>query len=314
VGVGWAIIGSVMTSWSIRGAEQQLIIGNAHVPEGGTDAARGTIVIAHGFKGYKDYGMFPRIAEECARRGGLIAHRFNFSHNGMTNRIENFERPDLFERDTFGKQVFDLTQVIEAIAHGELEGRGLRLFLLGHSRGGVTALLTAAHLTYLGRWQRMRDIQGDPTSELASSRCPAGVITLAAPSSCNPFTPDEQHQLLEQGWLESPSSRTGQKLRIGRAFLQEQLDDPAAHELLAHVARIQCPILIIHGENDPTVPAQCAERIAAAAGDRAQLRIVKGADHVFNTPNPLPDDQPSSLQLAQVIDAVIAFITKSKVS
>jgi len=59
---------------------------------------------------------------------------------------------------------------------------------------------------------------------------------------------------------------------------------------------------------------QCAEQLATAAGDRARLLIVKGGDHVFNTPNPLADGQPSSPQLAEVIDAVIEFSAKSIVS
>ena len=82
--------------WTIRGAARQPIIGDAHLPQG---EPRGAVLIAHGFKGYKDYGMFPRIAAELSGRG-LIAHRFNFSHSGMTARTETFERPDLFERDT----------------------------------------------------------------------------------------------------------------------------------------------------------------------------------------------------------------------
>ncbi len=304
------MIGGVMMTWSIPGADAQSILGNTHLPADGARAASGVVIIAHGFKGYKDYGMFPRIAEECARRGGLIAHRFNFSHSGMTDNIATFERPDLFERDTWNKQVSDLVAVLSAIARGELEGCGderrLPLFVLGHSRGGTTALLTAGRLTYPEAFSdagvtKPRD--GNPWAL-------AGVITLAAPSFCNPFSRDEEAQLLAQGWLESPTSRTGQKLRVGRVFLQEQLDDAAAHDVLAHVARIQSPVLVIHGENDPTVPAQCAEHFVRVAGSRATLCIIAGGDHVFNTPNPLPDDQPSSPQLAQVIDEVVKFTTE----
>ena len=54
------------------------------------------MLIAHGFKGYKDYGMFPRLARVAAETG-FVAHRFNFSHSGMTDRIATFEHPDLFD-------------------------------------------------------------------------------------------------------------------------------------------------------------------------------------------------------------------------
>jgi uncharacterized protein len=301
-----------IVSWSIPGADAQPILGDAHIPSG---AARGVIAIAHGFKGYKDYGMLPRIARECAA-AGFIAHRFNFSHSGMTNSTATFERPDLFERDTWSKQIFDLTAVIEAIARGELAGAGVPLFVLGHSRGGIVALLTAADLTYLKSIPDLPANRSDRRSTGTQARLPqshsraqlGGVITVAAPVSCNPFTPEQQQELLENGWIESPSSRTGQRLRVGRAFLQEQLDDPARHDVLAHAARTDCPILVIHGDRDEAVDPANAASIAAAAGDRAMLRIIPGGDHVFNTPNPLPDDEPSSPQLQTMIECLLGFL------
>src|SRR5262245_57909745 len=173
----------MIRSWSIPGAEGQPILGDTHRPPP-SPSARGVILVLHGFKGYKDYGMFPRLATECAA-AGFIAHRFNFSYSGMTNRIEMFERPDLFERDTWNKQVFDLRSVIESMGRGQIEGRGLPYVIFGHSRGGVTALLTA------GRFADDPDFVQ-----------PAGIVTAAAPASCNPLSRDEIEILLARGYLE----------------------------------------------------------------------------------------------------------------
>jgi len=277
---------STVSSWSIAGAEGEPILGNCHLPAG---AARGVIIIAHGFKGYKDYGMFPVIARACAA-GGLIAHRFNFSHSGMTNEIETFARPDLFERDTWNKQVHDCRAVIEAIASGELEGRGLPYVLFGHSRGGVTVLLTAG---------RHADDESFPQ--------PVGLVTAATPSWCNSLSEEEAEKLLADGFLESPSARTGQNLRLGRAFLQEQLDDPAGHDLLALASATRCAALIIHGSDDPTVAVSCAEELRKALGERSNQRIIAGADHVFNTPNSMPADMAPSEQLRELLYAVVHF-------
>jgi alpha-beta hydrolase superfamily lysophospholipase len=277
---------STVTPWSIPGAEGEPILGDCHQPAG---EARGVIIIAHGFKGYKDYGMFPVIARACAA-GGLIAHRFNFSHSGMTNDIETFARPDLFERDTWNKQVHDCRAVIEAIASGELEGRGLPYVLFGHSRGGVTVLLTAGRCADDARFPQ-----------------PVGVVTAATPSRCNSLSEEEAEKLLAEGFLESPSARTGQKLRLGRAFLQEQLDDPASHDLLALASNIRCAALIMHGSDDPTVPVSSAEDLRKALGERCNQRIIAGADHVFNTPNPMPADMAPSEQLRELLYAVVHF-------
>lgn len=279
----------VMIAWSIPGAEGQAIVGDTHLTQA---EPRGCVVIAHGFKGYKDYGMIPRIAQELALCG-MVAHRFNFSHSGMTNEVATFERPDLFERDTWSKQVFDLTAVLRAIRRGELSGGGLPAFIIGHSRGGTAAILTASRLT-------------EP--ETIPDLGPAGVITLAAPATTNPLTDEQQEELLRHGFLDSPSSRTGQRLRIGRAFLQEQLDDVDGHDVLAAAARLKCPMLIVHGELDETVPLEHAHQLAAAAGDRARVCTISGANHVFNTPNPLPAHQPASPQLAAALDAIKEFI------
>lgn len=273
--------------WTLHGADRQTILGNTHLP---SESPRGVVIIAHGFKGYKDYGMLPRIAQRCAD-AGFIAHRFNFSHSGMTDAIDTFERPELFERDTWNKQVQDIVAIINALGRGELAGGGLPYVLLGHSRGGVAALLTA------GRH-----------ADDATFVQPAGVITLASPDRCNSLSEDDAALLLRRGYLESPSARTGQTLRVGSAFLREQLDSPAEHDVLGLVSRITCPMLFVHGEDDPTVPAVAASHLATAAKARISTLIVPGADHVFNTPNPRPDDAPESPQLAAAMSAILDFL------
>lgn len=280
-----------ITDFSIPGSGGQPILGNTHLP---TENPRGIVLIAHGFKGYKDYGMFPRIAQHFAAHG-FIAHRFNFSHSGMTSNITTFERPDLFERDTWNKQVEDLRLLLLAIEQQDLPGSGsnsgngtsLPVILFGHSRGGVAVLLA------VGRGGLALPI--------------AGIITAAAPATCLSMSDDQQQQLLADGFLISPSGRTGQDLRVGSGFLQEQLDDPAGHDLLKLARNITCPVLIIHGTDDPTVPVSSAAAIASAIGENARVIEIASADHVFNTPNPLPVDQPASPQLQQLLDESAAF-------
>ena len=276
-----------MNAWSIPGSDGEPIIGNTHLP---SEDPAGVVLIAHGFKGYKDYGMFPRIAEELAS-AGFIAHRFNFSHSGMTNNVETFERPDLFEQDSWNKQVFDLETVVASVASGSLEGRGLPYVLFGHSRGGASVILAA------GRWA------GD-----SSRQQPAGVIAASSPSSCMSLNAQQMKELEAKGFIVSPSARTGQALRIGKLALTEQKADPAGHDVLASAGRITCPALVVHGEKDPTVPAACAHQLGAAIGDRARVKIIEGADHVFNTPNPMPPDAKPSPQLQALLDAVVTFV------
>ncbi len=273
-------------AWSIPGSGGQPILGDAHLPDG---APRGAALIAHGFKGYKDYGMFPRIAEALAG-AGLVVHRFNFSHSGMTNATATFARPDLFEADSWNRQVFDVRAVLGAVADGTIAGRGLPYVLFGHSRGGATVLLAAG---------RHAGDQALPQ--------PAGIATASSPSACDMMSPQDRKTLLAEGYLVSPSSRTGQALRVGKAFLMEQIEDPRGHDLLRLASRITCPALVVHGAGDPTVPALCARQIGAAIGRSAKVEVIEGADHVFNTPNPMPPGTQPSPQLRRLLDLVRAF-------
>lgn len=271
----------VTDQWSISGSNGQAILGNVDIP---IEAAKGVFIICHGFKGYKDYGLFPLLAYHAAAQG-LIAHRFNFSHSGMTNHIEHFEHPDLFQQDTWSRQLYDLEAVIDHIRTGRLPGRHLPIILFGHSRGGVTAVLTGAVID--------QPVQG--------------IISAAAPHSANYLSEYEKELMRKQGYLESPSSRTGQMLRIGRQWLDEMEADPDRYNPVLAMGKIDCPILIIHGQDDSTVPVESARILHEAAGEKSQQKIINNASHTFNAPNPLPLDVQPPPQTRELIDTTLAF-------
>lgn len=280
-------------AWSIPGSDDEPILGNTHLPTQG-EQPRGIALILHGFLGYKDYGMFPHIATQVAA-SGWIAHRFNMSHSGMTNEIETFQRPDLFTRDTWNRQVFDTNAVIQAAMSGELPGDlpadGLPYVLIGHSRGGATSIMTAG--------RRFRD-GIDPL--------PRGVVTLAGPSYSSRLTSEQESQLIEVGWAPVVSGRTGQTLKIGRDWITEQRSQPADHDVLGLASKITCPVLLVHGKVDPTVPPRCANELAGAIGDSATRVFVDDGDHVFNTSNPMDAEAMPSEQLATVVKSILGFL------
>ena len=207
----------------------------------------------------------------------------------MTAKSDTFERPDLFERDTWNKQVFDVECVVQAIASGGLKGTGLPYVLLGHSRGGVTAIFFAAR----------------QAAELRLPQ-PAGVITAGSPDHACGLSEREKHTVRDTGYLESPSSRTGQNLRIGLTWLAEQEADPDAHDVLGSLRKIEIPILVVHGENDATINVDSAAAIAGAAANARVVRITN-CNHVFNTPNPPPHDFFDIPELARAVDEIVKF-------
>ena len=47
------------------------------------------------------------------------------------------------------------------------------------------------------------------------------------------------------------------------------------------IPRLRAPLLLIHGDEDATIPPAISKRYAALAGKRARLVVLRGADHGF---------------------------------
>ncbi len=265
-----------IADWTVEGSGGELLYGSTHESYG---EPKRVVLMAHGFKGYKDYGMFPWLAARFAERETLV-HRFNFSNSGMTSEGGDFEREDLFEQATWNKQVEDLQILADVFSM-----RNKPLILFGHSRGGLATLLAVA--------------RGSVQAE--------GVIALSSPSQCNSLSVEDQRKMLVEGRLESPSGRTGQMLYVGKAFVEEQLESPESHDLLALASGIDAKCLLVHGENDATVPSS-ASILLGEQIPKATVAIIPGGDHVFNTPNPFPIDGVPSPQLQGVWDAISSWL------
>lgn len=60
-------------------------------------------------------------------------------------------------------------------------------------------------------------------------------------------------------------------------------DDFSKHDLLRQAGRVSC-VLVIHGENDETVPWKEGEAIYQRLLEPKHFELVKGGDHVFSDP------------------------------
>ncbi len=258
------------------------IIGNTHVPQGEPTACA---MLVHGFKGYKDYGFIPVLAHDlCAQ--GVLVHRFNLSTSGMTDAVDTFARPDLFAFDTWTRQIDDVRAVVGAIGRGGLGGDGLARILIGHSRGGTTALLAGGrHREQLGL---------------------SGIVTISAVDRCCTMTQQDKHAMLERGYTLTQSARTGQTLRIEASWLQEQLDKPEAHDVLLQASKSGVPVCVMHGDADDAVEICAGEAIAYKLN--MPLIVLQSSNHVLNMPNPANLDDPRSVPLLKATAEIVRFI------
>jgi dienelactone hydrolase len=236
------------------------------------------IVCAHGFKGFMEYGFFPYLAELLAARGFVVV-RFNFSSAGMQPGDELVTLPAAFKRGLITEDRAELLAVLEAVATGRLApGRvdSGRLGLMGHSRGGGTALLAAADPAWRDRIRAL--------------------VTWAAISTYARSTESEQRIWRQRGEYPVLNTRTGQLLGLGIEVLEDVIAHRAELDLAAAAARRRAPWLILHGDQDETVPVAEAQTLLAAAAEPKELHIVRGGDHGLGGRHPFQGPRPTVIE------------------
>lgn len=235
-------------------------------PAPGRRGPRPAIVFCHGFKGFLEWGFFPPLAELLAARGFAVV-RFDFAGSGMRPGDELVTDLAAFRDDTPSRALAELLTVLEALpalAPGEVAAGRVGLF--GHSRGGGTALLAAAHPS-------TRDRVG-------------ALVTWSSIGTFDRFSPEERRAWRATGELPLVNTRTGQPLAMGVGFLDDVEAHREALDLEAAAARRTAPWLLVHGTGDASVPYRESERLAAAATGEHELRLVPGADHGFGAKHP----------------------------
>jgi uncharacterized protein len=275
------------SSFALTGAEGAPIRGDVYLPEA---AEPPLVVVLHGFKGFKDWGFFPWLGRRLAEHG-LAAACINFSHCGIGESPETFERLDLFERDTWSKRLFDVRQILDAAQHGLLTDKAkpnpARIGFIGHSMGGAAALLTAA------RDGRVRSL-----------------VTLNGVAYANRIPDDiARQQLNAMGHVAIENARTKQIMRIGREFFEEVWSNPQAFDVRAAAGAAKVPWLLVHGADDATVPLDEAQELLAAAnagphgGEQVRLLTLDGTGHTFGTGHPFSGPTPHLEQAAEAAAA-----------
>ena len=226
---------------------------------------RPAVVVCHGFKGFMEWGFFPHLAHLLAARG-FTTVRFNFRGGGMRPGDDLVTDPEAFAHATVGNDLRDLETVLTALGDGGIApGRvdGDRLGLVGHSRGGGTAILEAARNQQL-----------------------SALVTWSAVATFDRLSEGEKAVWRSAGTVPIVNARTGQELVLDRSVLEDLEARAAEYDLEAAAAARPAPWLIIHGEEDETVPVAEARRLAAAARQPSCLEVLADANHTFGARHP----------------------------
>jgi pimeloyl-ACP methyl ester carboxylesterase len=226
----------------------QQIVGMLHVPEG-----RGrcpAALLLNGFTGTKveHHRMFVKISRALADHG-IASLRFDFRGSG--------DSAGDFEDMTIRSEVTDSLEAIKfLVRHKRVNSRCLAL--IGLSMGGAVA----AHVVAREK-QRVKSLV-----LLAPVAEGAGILDDLS-------TPEAVSSLAETGITDHEGSL------VGVGFIRQFAEMRPIRE----VVKCQCPVLIIHGSRDETVPASHSDMYERAL--QTHKRVVKkvvipGADHTFN--------------------------------
>lgn len=255
------------------------ILVDYHLSDERTSSKTPVIVFLHGFKGFKDWGAFNKMAEIWTNKGFLV-FKINFSHNGTTpEKPLDFEDLDAFGNNTITKELSDTATLINFICNknSELPKRNIDdIRLVGHSRGGSTAII------YASKDKRIKK-----------------VITLSAVSNLEAryFNEKNQKEWQKNDVVIVENGRTNQKMPLYESFHHDFKKNPANYsvkEATQKLNKANTPQVIIHGRKDTAITSQDAQDIfewsnsnsTISQNKNAKLILLEDADHTYNTKHP----------------------------
>ncbi|MGF1572488.1 MAG: alpha/beta hydrolase [Sumerlaeia bacterium] len=243
------------------------------------------IMICPGLKGFKSWGSFPYIAQSLADAGFSVLS-FDYSLSGVVDHQAEITRLDLAEQNSISRQIQELLFLTNCLKSNKLLFKidcSTELIIFGHSLGGGTAILGLPKMSWVNNKLKL--------------------ITWASIATLNRWTQEAMDEWEQNGRLNLPNARTGQDYYLGQSFLKDVKKHDTECHIINTLSRLDLPHLIIHGDQDPTVPlSQAHELLACSSHTKTELFIVKGADHNFGAVHPYRGTTPAlELALAKTI-------------
>ena len=274
-----------MKNFTIQGFDNRSMLCDLYLP---TNKDATLIIFSHGFKGFKDWGAFNKIATHF-QQAGYAFLKFNYSHNGTTVKDPlNFSDLEAFGNNNFSKELYDLDKVINWVEKELSKKLNIQhLVLLGHSRGGGLSILKASRDKRVDKvisWSSVCDFE-------------------------NRLPKDKIDMWKERGVVFTYNSRTKQQMPMYFQFRKDYYANKNMLSIPRASQKILKPTLIVHGDLDPTVNIQEAIQLHKWIKS-SKLFIVEGADHVFNVKHPFISTDSFSKELSLVLEKTLEFLNE----
>ena len=241
------------------------------------------LIFVHGFKGFKDWGFWPYSGNHFAEKGFFVL-TFNFSHNGVGESLIEFTEIDKFANNTFSLELEELNEVIDAYLNNFFGVKNNKqIGIVGHSRGGGDSLMVSS---------KRKEIKA--------------VVTWAAVANFDRYTKRQAKEWRKNGFFEVLNTRTNQMMRLNASLLEDIEKNKEDLLNLEKAARnLNKPFLIIHGEQDLSVPIKEGEQIYNWSNkELTEFYKIKASGHTFDITHPFEGSNP---KFDSVLEKTLTF-------
>ena len=222
------------------------------------------VILMHGIFSSGNIVPIPALARELADNG-IASIRFDFGGHWRSEGE--------MQQMTIGKEIEDALAILEY-------ARSLpyvsEIGLLGHSQGGVVASMTAGILESRGEK-------------------PAGLVLIAPGSVVQDACRNGRFFGAEFNPADPPEFvKCFGIMKLGREYILSTQD----LDIYGTAKGYTGPVRLIHGSKDTIVPMSCSERYVEVYGEKAELIVVEGENHMITR------------RKKQVVDLARAFFTE----
>jgi len=245
------------------------------------------LIFVHGFKGFKDWGFWPYSGNFFAEKGFFIL-TFNFSHNGVGDSLTEFTELDKFANNTFSLELKELNEIIDAYLNNFFGKHSNKLIgIVGHSRGGGESLIVSS---------RRKEI--------------SAIVLWASVANFERYSKRQANEWRKKGVFEVLNTRTNQIMRLNVSLLDDiEMNKDGLLNLDNAARSLNKPLLILHGEQDLTVPIIEAEQIFSwSKRGNTEFHKIKATGHTFDIVHPFEGSNP---KFDFVLEKTLNFFNKN---
>lgn len=234
----------IQESVTFFNSQGEMLHGIVRVPEG--TGKFPAVIICHGFDSNKDHELMFGLWDAISR-AGFVCMRFDFTGHG--------ESKGYFRDFTVSQEIRDAKSAIEFLRNSGIVDEK-RIALVGHGLGACVAIMASAE-------EKIK-----------------ALVEIAGLARLDDFIKSKFTDYQINEW----KKRGYTQFHDFDELSLDVLKDIGRHDLLGILKKVKCPLLIIHGTDDTSIPFENAKEIFNHANFPKMLELIEGADHTFRNP------------------------------